>query len=426
MSLLSQFFPSGGGVKLPINMLTVGGGAGGTPSLPLPPLPIAGCAAPFPAIVNYCCLGVPGGSGGGGGEANNFYSYPVDAGSTITVTIGAGGASSSGGGNTCVCISNQSSIIAKGGLGCANALSCTCFSNTEYAVLGNCSFGGGVGGRSQINVPGYPTLNCNNCACCNILCNIYGGVNFNGVSVFTDCPTNASCARCIYHQIGDGLVVKARSFDGGLSCKYYPYPALPGISGAGGAGGGGATAAGPNGNVGNPGAYTPPAAAITNCCAGPGGSGGAGLRSSILGTCSVYGIGGGGGGGHYRGPTIPAPCVPGIPINQMRGCGGPSPSGGCGGQGGASICSCPNCAGCNATSNTGGGGGGGGGGLCYVNCCLDNVCPGGSGGSGLVVVQYPTAYPAAPASPGATDCSPSTPGFYTYAFAGPGAITLPS
>jgi hypothetical protein len=43
----------------------------------------------------------------------------------------------------------------------------------------------------------------------------------------------------------------------------------------------------------------------------------------------------------------------------------------------------------------------------------------------VVVIQYPTVYAAAPAFPGACDCSPATPGCRTYKFNGPGSITLP-
>lgn len=49
----------------------------------------------------------------------------------------------------------------------------------------------------------------------------------------------------------------------------------------------------------------------------------------------------------------------------------------------------------------------------------------GNGGSGTVIVRYPDQFAAAPASPGATDCSPATPGYYTYRFNSTGSITLP-
>jgi hypothetical protein len=55
----------------------------------------------------------------------------------------------------------------------------------------------------------------------------------------------------------------------------------------------------------------------------------------------------------------------------------------------------------------------------------DGVCNGGSGGSGTVIVRYPTQFAAAPLTPGATNCSPVTPGYYTYRFNSSGSITLP-
>lgn len=50
---------------------------------------------------------------------------------------------------------------------------------------------------------------------------------------------------------------------------------------------------------------------------------------------------------------------------------------------------------------------------------------GSSGSSGVVILKYPTQFAAAPSFPGATDLSPSTPGFRTYRFTSPGSITLP-
>lgn len=74
------------------------------------------------------------------------------------------------------------------------------------------------------------------------------------------------------------------------------------------------------------------------------------------------------------------------------------------------------------TANTGNGGNAG--------AFPSPLGPGGNfngqaGQSGVVVVQYPSAYPAAPAFPGASDVSPATPGFRTYRFTSSGSITLP-
>ena len=62
-------------------------------------------------------------------------------------------------------------------------------------------------------------------------------------------------------------------------------------------------------------------------------------------------------------------------------------------------------------------------GATVINSTFHHFSP--YGVSGVVVIQYPTLYPTAPAFPGACDCSPSTPGSRTYKFNGPGSITLP-
>jgi len=86
------------------------------------------------------------------------------------------------------------------------------------------------------------------------------------------------------------------------------------------------------------------------------GNGGSGKPFSILGTTNWYG--GGGGGGEVNGSFVGA--------------------GGIGGGGSGAI----NAAGTNGTANTGGGGGGGSYDGSYYN--------GGSGGSGVVIIRYPT------------------------------------
>lgn len=47
------------------------------------------------------------------------------------------------------------------------------------------------------------------------------------------------------------------------------------------------------------------------------------------------------------------------------------------------------------------------------------------GGSGTVVIRYPTQFPVASAFPGGVDLSPDTPGYRTYQFTSPGSITIP-
>lgn len=130
-----------------------------------------------------------------------------------------------------------------------------------------------------------------------------------------------------------------------------------------------------------------------------GGAGGVGLASSITGTLTYYAGGGGGMGGNEQGGTATA------------GAGG---NGG-GGNGGANnINSSPNLLPQNGTANTGGGGGG------ASNRSVAH--PGGSGGSGIVVIRYPDTYAAA-----STTGSPTitvSGGYRIYKFTANGSITF--
>ena len=107
------------------------------------------------------------------------------------------------------------------------------------------------------------------------------------------------------------------------------------------------------------------------------------------------------GGGTYgqasckQGPGAPFPCVPIMPV-AIR---------------------CPTYT--DAIKNwTGAGDGSGVGGELSA---ATSACP------GSVIIEYPNDYAATPAPnrPGSTDCSPNTPGFYTYYYLTPGSITLP-
>jgi hypothetical protein len=95
-----------------------------------------------------------------------------------------------------------------------------------------------------------------------------------------------------------------------------------------------------------------------------GGDGGAGTPLGISGASTTYA--GGGGGGTY--PT-----------------GGPQPCGGAGG-GGKGAPPAPPLSDMDGTANTGGGGGGGSESPCYGTPTNDS--PGGSGGSGIVIIRY--------------------------------------
>jgi hypothetical protein len=162
---------------------------------------------------------------------------------------------------------------------------------------------------------------------------------------------------------------------GGLGASNSGGPTSPGSGGSGGGanyngGGGGLGTAGQGNNGGSavtgasnyPGSGGGGAGAIGGNASGSvGGTGGVGLSSTITGT-SVFYAGGGGGS------------------TQVGGTGG---AGGNGGGGAGSPATASN-AGASGTVNTGGGGGAGGNGVGGNNTPL----PGGSGGSGIVIIRY--------------------------------------
>ena len=120
------------------------------------------------------------------------------------------------------------------------------------------------------------------------------------------------------------------------------------------------------------------------------GNGGAGSTSSISGTSVTYA--GGGGGGTYGGPR--------------------AGEGGAGG-GGAGGNSTGDVTASNGTTNSGGGGGGG--------WEFNNV--GGTGGSGIVIIRYSDAFPAATSTTGSPTITVSG-GYRVYKFTGSGSITF--
>jgi hypothetical protein len=122
MSLLSQFFPSGGtGARnangdfssaitsdlstFPIDILVIGGGGGGgtVPSTKTPNVNCFGFSDPNSAL----------GGGGGSGRAVQMNGVSVNTGEIYPIVIGAGGAGGQNGGSTCF----GSSLIAGGGGG---------------------------------------------------------------------------------------------------------------------------------------------------------------------------------------------------------------------------------------------------------------------------------------------------------------------
>lgn len=407
MSLLSQFFPSGGsGTGIRTNMLLVGGGGGGSPSGPLPPPSGIPSISPGPYTQPNPApyVAVAAGGGGGGGQVSEFLAYLIAPGTQITVTVGSGGALNSNGGDTSVCIASKENIVMRGGRGSSSPIPSS--SVPCYISFYDSSCSGGAGGTGCTTAP--PTYPTHSFPCVAGSCGgfIYRGLTSNAISSGPGC-----CATCIIHELSDQqIVIRARSGDGPNGptksiSPGSPNPSGPGRApGIGGSGGGGATSPGSSGFSG---ASTP--YQLFGAC---GGAGGNSYQSCILGSIGCYGGGGGGGGGNQVGPVS---CGPRL---CQLGTGGPSTTGGSGGQGSITPCFCNASAGSNGTANLGGGGGGGGAATCSQQA-------GGSGGSGTVIIQYPNAFPAAPLSPGACNCSPLTPGFFTYRFNGPGSITLP-
>lgn len=155
-----------------------------------------------------------------------------------------------------------------------------------------------------------------------------------------------------------------------------------------------------------PGYYSTPSNNIAGAGAGGAADGrtpGPGIASSITGTLTRYAGGGGAGS-------------PSVGSGAAR---GGVDGGGTGGQWGGSI------NGFAGTPNTGGGGGGGGfediGDGQYIRG------QGGAGGSGVVVIAYPSYVGAATISGGLTYDQPTRTGYRVYRFtAGTGTITIPS
>lgn len=131
-------------------------------------------------------------------------------------------------------------------------------------------------------------------------------------------------------------------------------------------------------------------------------NGGIGRQSSITGTPTYY-AGGGGGGQAFDGPNGNT-----TPYFYLQGFGGTGGGGNGGNVNGG--------AGSAGTPNTGGGGGGG------ANIPQGN---GAAGGSGVVIIAYPTALPALTISAGLTYDQPSRSGYRVYRFtAGTGTVTM--
>lgn len=356
MSLLSQFFPSGGGgsnIHLELLAVSGGGGTGGGPN----------------SFGNFIIFRA--GAGGGGAAYQGM--LKVAPGSTVPITIGAGGAanptspcSGSRGGDTVVKYP-EGTIRVMGGGGGLGA--------NQTALDPASPAHGGTGGGGGCFNKGMST-NCNfymfngppsNETTKEAVINrstgrsIYAKGNVQNITW----RTNSAPTLCLFFQqewngttmspYGDGAFYGA---PGNLMFNNIGNPSschriFPG-SGGGGAGGQGFM--------------------VAQCCSPFNGLtevAGPGIFTEMTGTMEEFGR-----GGINSNPTIPNTCLE-SPANS--------------GQGG---------------SNKEGG----------------NLQ---AGGSGVVIIRYPTDFAAAPSSPGATDCSPATPGYRTYRFNSSGSITLP-
>lgn len=154
--------------------------------------------------------------------------------------------------------------------------------------------------------------------------------------------------------LSGGNGVGGNGGSGGGQSSYTGSPGN-GTSGQGYAGGTG-TNAGPTGGGGGGGA----GALGGNASAGTGGNGGNGITTSISGSSVAYGGGGGGGAGQFTNQSQPV---------------------GSGGNGGGGSGATGSSSGGNGTPNRGGGAGGQGGGNSYG---------GAAGGSGVVILRYPS------------------------------------
>lgn len=163
MSLLSQFFPSGGGVSAAqkIEVLLVGGGGGG------------GASGGTCINLSCCNAGTAGivGGGGGGGQVVFSDGYEVIQDVSYPITVGAGGA---GGGfyyDTTNVYYPRQSITPACPIGCycpgihdrnAGTLRGANGGNTIFGSV--VSYGGGGGGGGMSNVGNYLSEICNGAA----------------------------------------------------------------------------------------------------------------------------------------------------------------------------------------------------------------------------------------------------------------------
>lgn len=371
MSLLSQFFPSGGGSKMDVDVLILSGGGGGAIS--------SGLALCGPQN----CQGRQS-SGSGGGGAVFRGTIPIEPGSTVPIVVGGGGAG----------FSNEPiDACFPGSIGGCSKIT---YPEGTVCVMGG---GGGAHARELIgtepNIPSVPTSTYGNytagtggsggCRCrsdCTALCggqtptdqnircmpiggkSVYGTGRFKRKAEFSKYDGGVCCVASSSNWEGvDIMNHKYGQFSGGAAAGgwVFIYPGTP------------CTTVCMYNSLGSGGAGGPGLVETITCEMGAISIAGKGVCSDISGTREEYG----------RGVVPYGNCQAVFPGRANYGEGGH-----------ATCCTC--------------------GSYCSAN-----------GGSGTVIVRYPTQFAAAPSSPGATDCSPQTPGYYTYRFNSSGSITLP-
>jgi hypothetical protein len=470
MSLLSQFYPSGGNGGtggIPLDMLVVSGGGGsgaiagmatptGNQLIPSSDLNLNNCGAFMASLKS---------GSGGGGAVYEVYSYPAKPGVTYPITVGSGGAGGTGGASTGTRGANGGSsaftdptgekfhVEGGGGGGAAGFKGSTCipaFINNPLLFQGASAGTGGQGGLNIFaicNSPTTPFINSYEFHCggygkyhggvayrdswqysCTCPIAVLGGVTAQQTRFGTrygmdaSTPKTPACTRPC-EQWGAGGAYPSYAFrECGLKpvspCLCYCAPDSKAFY--------------PNINdICNRFAWTN----ASDTC-GPGG-----YRNAITGQQLCYSNSARNNktdwNGDYQGknfnPNIPL-YVPGPSVNNAI-CGSPisnpnpvcrtswcrdrllpSPclsgygAGGAGVSAGVISCSGP------APNSIP---------ACYACCYISG--PGLSGSPGTVIVKYPDVFGTIPGPqrPGSEDCSPNTPGFRTYRFTSPGSITLP-
>jgi len=400
MSLLSQFFPSGGkgdpqSDVVPLEILAVGGGGGGgalydmcadlffynpiSPSvcpggslqagpscIPIQnghpatngvPSAILACGTP-----NSCYPGqYRAGAGGGGGVY--YADYFASPGITYPITVGAGGAGGNGPG-------------VRGFTGGTSSFNTPTGTQLIYAI-------GGGGGGSPSSV--HQTGSCESaCVCADGVSGASAGGSIGSRPYGSYCSTGYTTGWCFCTNTrqasGSIYGTTLALYDGASSRSYSTLQSTRYGYNAGGPSRGG--------TVGQFATYF--------SCGGSAGNALCGSTpyylNAMTGTTQCFGEGGTMVGYQCCNPTFNTPacgCINGVCANT--------------GRGGMGIE------------------------FAFMPSANQHTCRGNgwSGSPGTVIIRYPTAFPAAPSFPGGTDCSPQTPGFRTYRFNSSGSITLP-